>query len=47
MSSLLPVIEEVKPLRRLHVQSLLELQRHREGSGLTSSPAVQDSSGEE
>ncbi|KAI9543304.1 hypothetical protein NQZ68_011953 [Dissostichus eleginoides] len=26
------VVEEVKPLRRLHVQSLLELQRQREGS---------------
>ncbi|KAK5848299.1 hypothetical protein PBY51_005927 [Eleginops maclovinus] len=26
------VVEDVKPLRRLHVQSLLELQRQREGS---------------
>ncbi|KAF3837120.1 hypothetical protein F7725_004584, partial [Dissostichus mawsoni] len=26
------MVEEVKPLRRLHVQSLLELQRQREGS---------------
>ncbi|XP_031145681.1 uncharacterized protein si:dkey-19b23.7 [Sander lucioperca] len=41
------VVEEVKPLRRLHVQSLLELQRHRESSGLAGSPTVQDSSGEE
>lgn len=47
------VVEEVKPLRRFHVQSLLELQRHRETSGPSSSPAeagaavVVDSSGEE
>lgn len=27
------VVEEVKPLRRLHVESLLELQRQREGAG--------------
>ncbi|CAB1458175.1 unnamed protein product [Pleuronectes platessa] len=39
------VVEEVKPLRRLHVQSLLELQRHREAS--RSSPTVEDSCGEE
>lgn len=32
MFFLLSVVEEVKPLRRLHVQSLLDLQRHREGS---------------
>uniref|UniRef100_A0A8P4G2K2 Si:dkey-19b23.7 n=1 Tax=Dicentrarchus labrax TaxID=13489 RepID=A0A8P4G2K2_DICLA len=44
-SPLLSVVEEVKPLRRLHVKSLLELQRHRESSGVTSSQ--QDSSGEE
>ncbi|KAM3590554.1 uncharacterized protein V6R79_011818 [Siganus canaliculatus] len=36
------VVEEVKPLRRLHVQSLLELQRHRESSG---SSTAQESSG--
>ncbi|KAM7366329.1 hypothetical protein PAMP_015778 [Pampus punctatissimus] len=41
------VVEEVKPLRRLHVQSLLELQRHRESPRLLSSPTEQDSSGEE
>ncbi|XP_069025915.1 uncharacterized protein [Embiotoca jacksoni] len=41
------VVEEVKPLRRLHVQSLLELQRLREGAGLTGSPPVRDSSGKE
>ncbi|GAA6228110.1 uncharacterized protein si:dkey-19b23.7 [Lates japonicus] len=41
------VVEEVKPLRRLHVQSLLELQRHRETSRSGSSPTAQDSSGEE
>lgn len=29
----LSVVEEVKPLRRLHVHSLLELQRLRESSG--------------
>ncbi|KAL7374547.1 hypothetical protein ABVT39_002772 [Epinephelus coioides] len=40
------VVEEVKPLRRLHVQSLLELQRHREGTGSESSPTVEDSAGE-
>lgn len=40
---LLPVVEEVKPLRRLHVQSLLELQRLR----ISSSPAVQEPSVEE
>ncbi|XP_030609952.1 uncharacterized protein LOC115797507 [Archocentrus centrarchus] len=38
------VVEEVKPLRRLHVESLLELQRLRESS---SSAAVQGSSAEE
>ncbi|XP_040038883.1 uncharacterized protein LOC120822951 isoform X2 [Gasterosteus aculeatus] len=36
------VVEEVKPLRRLHVRSLLEFQRQRESSG----PAEQDSSAE-
>ncbi|XP_034471452.1 uncharacterized protein si:dkey-19b23.7 isoform X1 [Hippoglossus hippoglossus] len=41
------VVEEVKPLRRLHVQSLLELQRHREASRSSCSPAVEDSCGEE
>ncbi|XP_041635447.1 uncharacterized protein si:dkey-19b23.7 [Cheilinus undulatus] len=42
------VTEEVKPLRRLHVQSLLELQQQRESSELAGScPAVKDSSGEE
>ncbi|XP_068444359.1 uncharacterized protein si:dkey-19b23.7 [Clinocottus analis] len=41
------VVEEVKPLRRLHVQALLELQRHRESSWTAGSPAEQDSSGEE
>ncbi|XP_073331552.1 uncharacterized protein [Pagrus major] len=41
------VVEEVKPLRRLHVQSLLELQRHRESSGSASSPTGPNSSGEE
>ncbi|KAK9524799.1 hypothetical protein VZT92_017165 [Zoarces viviparus] len=41
------VVEEVKPLRRLHVQSLLELQRHRESSGGAGSPPAQDSSSEE
>lgn len=40
---LLPVVEEVKPLRRLHVQSLLELQRLRMSSSLT----VQEPSAEE
>uniref|UniRef100_A0A3Q3WH31 DUF7886 domain-containing protein n=1 Tax=Mola mola TaxID=94237 RepID=A0A3Q3WH31_MOLML len=44
---LLSVVEEVKPLRRLHVQCLLELQRHREGPGSTGSPTVHDSSGGE
>ncbi|XP_063325997.1 uncharacterized protein si:dkey-19b23.7 [Pelmatolapia mariae] len=38
------VVEEVKPLRRLHVHSLLELQRLRESSG---SAAVHGSSAEE
>ncbi|KAL4006843.1 centriole, cilia and spindle-associated protein [Sarotherodon galilaeus] len=38
------VVEEVKPLRRLHVHSLLELQRLRESSGRA---AVQGSSAEE
>lgn len=38
----LSVVEEVKPLRRLHVQSLLELQQHRE-----SAAAAQLSCGEE
>lgn len=28
------MVEEVKPLRRLHVESLLELQRQREGGGI-------------
>ncbi|XP_033839745.1 uncharacterized protein si:dkey-19b23.7 [Periophthalmus magnuspinnatus] len=32
------VVEEVKPLRRLHVRSLLELQQQRESSRLTTSP---------
>ncbi|TNN71930.1 hypothetical protein EYF80_017718 [Liparis tanakae] len=41
------VVEEVRPLRRLHVQSLLEFQRHRESSWAAGSPAEQDSSGEE
>ncbi|XP_034020166.1 uncharacterized protein si:dkey-19b23.7 [Thalassophryne amazonica] len=41
------VVDEVKPLRRLHVQSLLQLQRLKAGSGSTSSPAVQYVSGEE
>ncbi|XP_042368716.1 uncharacterized protein si:dkey-19b23.7 [Plectropomus leopardus] len=41
------VVEEVKPLRRLHVQSLLELQRHRESSESSGTPTVKDSSGEE
>ncbi|XP_060887978.1 uncharacterized protein si:dkey-19b23.7 [Labrus mixtus] len=42
------VTEEVKPLRRLHVQSLLELQRHRESTGSSGSiPTAQNSSGEE
>uniref|UniRef100_A0A3B5ADF9 Si:dkey-19b23.7 n=1 Tax=Stegastes partitus TaxID=144197 RepID=A0A3B5ADF9_9TELE len=41
------VAEEVKPLRRLHVQSLLELQRLRESSGSASSHTAQDSSAEE
>uniref|UniRef100_A0A665WKQ2 Si:dkey-19b23.7 n=1 Tax=Echeneis naucrates TaxID=173247 RepID=A0A665WKQ2_ECHNA len=41
------VVEEVKPLRRLHVQSLLELQRCRDTSRLSCSPAAQDSSEEE
>ncbi|XP_029310372.1 uncharacterized protein LOC115023492 [Cottoperca gobio] len=40
------VVEEVKPLRRLHVQFLLELQRHRESAGSAGSPTVRDSSGE-
>lgn len=40
----LSVVEEVKPLRRLHVHSLLELQRLRESSGRA---AVQGSSAEE
>jgi len=44
---LLSVVEEVRPLRRLHVQSLLEFQRHRESSWAAGSPAEQDSSGEE
>ncbi|XP_026209126.1 uncharacterized protein si:dkey-19b23.7 isoform X2 [Anabas testudineus] len=41
------VIEEVKPLRRLHVQSLLELQRHRENPASASSATVQGFSGDE
>ncbi|XP_071315268.1 uncharacterized protein [Trachinotus anak] len=41
------VVEEVKPLRRLHVQSLLELQRHRDASRLSCTPTARDSSGEE
>lgn len=48
MTFVLSVVEEVKPLRRLHIQSLLEVQRHREtSSGLTSSLPVEDSSREE
>ncbi|CAJ1086095.1 uncharacterized protein si:dkey-19b23.7 [Xyrichtys novacula] len=39
------VTEEVKPLRRLHVQSLMELQRDKESAGsASSSTAAQDSS---
>ncbi|MED6292896.1 hypothetical protein CHARACLAT_005314 [Characodon lateralis] len=38
------VVEEVKPLRRVHFQSLLELQRHRESSGKASSSTMQSSS---
>lgn len=37
------VVEEVKPLRRLHVRSLLEVQQQRESSRLTTSPTVMDS----
>ena len=44
---LFPVVEEVKPLRRLHVQSLLELQRRRDTSGSARSPTGPNSSGEE
>ncbi|XP_071374372.1 uncharacterized protein [Centroberyx affinis] len=41
------VVEEVKPLRRLHVQSLLELQRLRGSTGPSSDPTMQHSSGVE
>ncbi|KAF0029160.1 hypothetical protein F2P81_018265 [Scophthalmus maximus] len=41
------VVEEVKPLRRLHVQSLLEVQRRREAPRPSCGPTVQDSSGED
>ncbi|XP_058480904.1 uncharacterized protein si:dkey-19b23.7 isoform X2 [Solea solea] len=41
------VVEEVKPLRHLHVHSLLELQRHRDTLRPSSGAEVQDSSGEE
>nr|XP_019951142.1 PREDICTED: uncharacterized protein LOC109634854 [Paralichthys olivaceus] len=41
------VVEEVKPLRRLHVRSLLELQRHREASRSSSSPTAEVSCEEE
>ncbi|XP_076015611.1 uncharacterized protein LOC143007972 [Genypterus blacodes] len=42
------VVEEVKSLRRLHVQSLLDLQRLRDGPGPgRCSPTMQHSSGEE
>uniref|UniRef100_A0A8C3ADC4 Si:dkey-19b23.7 n=1 Tax=Cyclopterus lumpus TaxID=8103 RepID=A0A8C3ADC4_CYCLU len=44
---LVSVVEEVRPLRRLHVQSLLELQRHRESSWAAGSPPEQDSSGDD
>lgn len=37
------VVEEVKPLRRLHVRSLLEMQQRRESSRLTTSPTALDS----
>lgn len=36
------VLEEVKPLRRLHVRSLLEVQQQRESSRLTTSPTALD-----
>lgn len=41
------VVEEVKPLRRLHVRSLLEVQQKRESSRLTTSPTALDSPQEE
>lgn len=41
------VVAEVKPLRRLHVRSLLEVQQRRESSRLTTSPTTQDSPEEE
>ncbi|XP_029942931.1 uncharacterized protein LOC115384888 isoform X2 [Salarias fasciatus] len=41
------VVEEVKPLRRLHVQALLELQRTRESAGSAASATARDSSREE
>ncbi|XP_072315007.1 uncharacterized protein [Eucyclogobius newberryi] len=37
------VVEEVKPLRRVHVRSLLEVQQQREGSRLTTSPTTANS----
>lgn len=37
------VVEEVKPLRRLHVRSLLEVQRQRESTRLTTSPTALES----
>ena len=46
-SPFFPVVEEVKPLRRLHVQSLLELQRRRESSGSARSPTGPNASGDE
>uniref|UniRef100_A0A672J0V1 Si:dkey-19b23.7 n=1 Tax=Salarias fasciatus TaxID=181472 RepID=A0A672J0V1_SALFA len=45
--SVFPVVEEVKPLRRLHVQALLELQRTRESAGSAASATARDSSREE
>ncbi|XP_061566342.1 uncharacterized protein si:dkey-19b23.7 [Cololabis saira] len=36
------VLEEVKPLRRLHVQSLLDLQRHRRSAEAANSSTLQD-----
>ncbi|XP_047453697.1 uncharacterized protein si:dkey-19b23.7 [Mugil cephalus] len=41
------VVEEVKPLRRLHVQSLLELQRLRASPRSASSPTLQHLPGKE
>jgi hypothetical protein len=37
------VVEEVKPLRRLHVQSLLEWQKSRTGTGPLSPPTMHQS----